>query len=54
MLIVEEGEYDLLVVEVKTDKKSGKVTLTQVRLIKKVLNTVVMLGIYMNITPAEK
>ena len=54
MLIVEEGEYYLLVVEVKTDKKSGKFTLSQVGLTKEVLNTVGMLVIIKNITLAEK
>ena len=44
--------YDLLRVEVSTDKKSGKVTLTQVGLTKKVLKTVGMLDINNHINPA--
>ena len=41
-----------MVVEVNTAKYSGKVTLTQVVLTKKVLNTAVILDINNNITPA--
>ena len=44
--------YDFLRVEVSTDKKSGKVTLTQVGLTKKVLKILGMLDINNNINPA--
>ena len=46
--------YDLLGVDVTTDEQSGKVTLTQGLLTKKVMNIVVMLDINKNTTPAEK
>ena len=52
-LTVEEDVFELLEVEVKTDKKSGKVTLTQGGLTKKVIKT---LGIFYsnnNTTTAE-
>ena len=50
-LTVEEEVYYFLGVEVKTDKKSGELTLTQGGLTKKVLKTVGMLDSYNNITP---
>ena len=46
--------YDLLGVDVTTDEQSGKVTLTQGLLTKKVMNIVVMLDINKNTTPAAK
>ena len=52
MLTVEYYVYSLLGFEVKTDKQSGNVTLTQIGLTKKFQNTVVMLDINKNITPA--
>ena len=51
-MTVEEDLYDLLVVEVKTYKQSGKVTLTQVGLNNKVLNTVEIFDINKKIHPA--
>ena len=51
MLTVEEDVYDFLGVGVNTDKQSGKFTLTQGVLTKKVINTVVMLDSNKNITP---
>ena len=45
--------YALLGVEFKTDKNSGKVTLTQRGLTKKSIITVGMFDINKNITPAE-
>ena len=44
--------YDFLRVEFSTDKKSGKVTLNQVGLTKKVLKILGMLDINNNINPA--
>ena len=52
-LNVEEEVYAFLVVEVETDNQSGKVTLTQRGLTKKVLNIVGMLDSNKNITPEE-
>ena len=51
LLTVEEEVYDFLGFEVKTDKKSGELTLTQGGLTKKVLKTVEMLDSNNNITP---
>ena len=51
-MTVEDDVYDFLVVEVNTDKQSGKVTLTQLGLTKKVLKIVGMLDSN-NTTPPE-
>ena len=51
MLNVEYDVYAFLVVEVKTDKQSGKVTLTQIGLTKKVLKIVGMLDSNSTTTP---
>ena len=48
---VEYGVYYFLVVEVKTDNQSGKVTLTQGVWTKKVLNKVLILYSNKNTTP---
>ena len=42
-MTVEEDMYTFLVVEVKTDKHSGKITMTQGVLMNKLINTVGML-----------
>ena len=53
-MTVEENVYDFLGVEVKTDNKSDKVTLTQGRFTKKFLKTPRMLESNKKITPSEK
>ena len=53
-LTVENDLYAFLGVEFNTDKKSGKVTLTQGGLTKKVLKRVGMLDSNKKTTPAEK
>ena len=50
-LTVQEDVQDFLRVEVKTDKNSGKVTLTKGGLKRKLIKTVGMLNINNNTTP---
>ena len=53
-MTVEDDVYAFLVVEVNTDKQSGKFTLNQGGFTKKVTKTVGMLDSNKKINPAEK